>query len=180
MESLPGVNITTTEKEQLSIVREKALELLSYRDHSEKELLDKLLARKCSKDLSLQVVEELRESGYLDEKRFAVALVTQRVRSRPAGVRSLVSLLCSKGLGHNEALEIVQTVMEREGVDERQLALEIVKKELRGREIDDRMRKRLWGKLIRRGFDTAIAGELLSRLTDTGSTAMLEVDSEKL
>lgn len=165
---------------EVSAVRDKALELLSYRDHSEKELLDKLLSRNFPKSLSMDVLDELRAGGLLDDYRFASTLVRERIRSRPSGTRSLASLLRSKGISREEADEVVRTVMVEEGVDEKQLAGRILRTEIRGKTIDGKARQRIWNKLVRKGFDTSVVKDLMNILDEKNVTAAAEIELEKL
>ena len=59
--------------EELSPVRlrAKALDLLSRRDHSEKELEDKLRSRGGKEDDVAQLLVSLRDIGLLDDRRYA-------------------------------------------------------------------------------------------------------------
>lgn len=57
-----------------ALAREKALELVSRRLMSGKELADKLLQRGMSKETADYCVDWLRENGFLDDEHYALAL----------------------------------------------------------------------------------------------------------
>lgn len=60
-------------------VRELAVGMLARRDHSERELRQKLLARQCSSDEIDLAIEHCRYHGWLDDKRFADNFLRQGV-----------------------------------------------------------------------------------------------------
>ena len=66
--------------EEESKVRSKALEYLSRREYSEKELKLKLKARGCNKEIAESVVVRLKQENLVCDVRFAKALVNVRVR----------------------------------------------------------------------------------------------------
>ncbi len=164
----------------ISRIRDKALELLSLRDHSEKELLDKLLERKYQKDLSRQVIGELKARNFINDVRFATSLVEQRLRSKPMGPGGLVSLLGRKGLSRTDALAVVNSVMNDLGIEERDLARKVLDRELSGRTCDLSRRRRVAGLMIRRGFDPHLVRELMDELDEISEPVEVEVHREEL
>jgi regulatory protein len=142
-------------------IREKALELLSLREHSRKELLEKLLRRKFPKDLAETVVRELCEAGILDDARFAVNLVRSRLRNKPCGERGLMSLLRAKGIAPEDARTLVTEVMREEGASEEEMARRIAGTKLKGKVADEKALARVGNLLLRRGFDARIVRKIL-------------------
>lgn len=60
--------------------RSKALHLLGQREHSRKELRQKLRATGCEETLADSVLDTLTAQRYLDDERYAEALVSKRRR----------------------------------------------------------------------------------------------------
>ena len=150
------------------VVREKALDLLSFREHSGKELLEKLLARKFPRNLSMKVIHDLERGDLLNDMRFARNLVRYTLKSRPLGRRAMVSLLCRKGLTLDSAQEIVSSVMQEEGVDEQLLIRKFLEKQLKGGDVDEKRWKKAGNSLLRRGFDGSTVRELLAEIRQAG------------
>ena len=76
---------------------DKALKLLSIREHTEKELRKKLLDKGCSKDDVDTVIEKLISEGSLSEQRFAETYIRSRLRKTPEGKEILRMRLREKG-----------------------------------------------------------------------------------
>ena len=51
--------------------RERALYLLEYRDHSRKELIDKLLRSVNNPSIAEEIADKMEEYGFLDDERYA-------------------------------------------------------------------------------------------------------------
>lgn len=62
-------------------VRDKALQLLTRREHSFAELRQKLLARDFSAELIEEVLEALVQRGHLSDRRYAEALASHRAKN---------------------------------------------------------------------------------------------------
>lgn len=123
--------------------RSKAVELLARREHSRRELEQKLIQRGYSQETISRVLDGLEERGYLDDRRFAESWVGSRIRRKPEGKRKLASGLAAKGV-HREIIEEVL-----QGVDTRQL-LTAAYEQLEGKAGGDR--EKLLRSLAARGF----------------------------
>ena len=91
-------------------LRSKALELLSRREHSRKELKIKLLQRKLDPDIIDRILDDMEASGYLDDRRFASLWISQRLRKKPEGMLKLSAALASKGVSREVIQEVLQDV----------------------------------------------------------------------
>ena len=135
-----------TASARLTRVKEKALELLSARPLSRKELVDKLTARPrnpekgplCDADTAGQAADWLEGLGYLNDKEYARMVAAARAREE----------LRRRGVPR----EHWDTALE--GMDDPAEAIDaFLRKKLRGAELSDpRVRKRLSDALARRGF----------------------------
>lgn len=97
----------------------KAAELLSRRDHSEKELLQKLRQKGYSAGAE-EAAEKLREYGYLDDSRFALSYARELQRLKHFGKRRIEQELMKKGI---ERSLIAETVEQLEFSEEELVAL---------------------------------------------------------
>ena len=83
----------------------KACDLLSFRDHSSRELLTKLRQKGYGEGAE-QAVEKLMEEGYVDDERFARAYAAELVRVKHFGRRRIVTELLKKGIDPSLARDI--------------------------------------------------------------------------
>lgn len=133
-----------------------ALRALTRRDHSEMELRRKLSDKGISAAAVDEVVEKLKRSGYLDDRRFAVRWAESAVRSgRGYGFRLRYDLTM-KGV----AGDVVSEVLERLGeeFEEGETLKSLMQRKFPAfspREGDGREKKRIMGYLQRRGFSVA-------------------------
>ncbi|HAL62830.1 MAG TPA: hypothetical protein DCO93_00130 [Clostridiales bacterium] len=81
-----------------SETKEKALRLLAFRAHSEKELLEKLKRAGAKTEDLPPVVEFLKEYGFLNDAEYAVHLAKDLQNIKKYGKRRIVAELKSKGI----------------------------------------------------------------------------------
>ena len=74
------------------------LRLLSYRDHSVKELINKLVMKGHNRNYSEIAAEKLREYGYLNDERYARFMAESLVERKGMSVRAVRTELLSKGI----------------------------------------------------------------------------------
>lgn len=74
-----------------------AVNLLSRREHSNKELMQKLLAREFHQDDLAEVIEFLLEKNYLSDERYAESMIRNRV-GKGYGLRFIKQELAHKGV----------------------------------------------------------------------------------
>lgn len=133
-----------------------ALSMLSRRDHSEAEVRRRLSAKGFSHDIGDQVIARLRESGYLNDRRFARAFAESAIRNgRGYGFR-LRHDLSRRGIDE----EIIADAMDEVGAeyDEIVVLAGLLARKFAGfdpRQADDRLKRRVVGYFQRRGFSLA-------------------------
>ena len=140
---------------KLTRAREKALELLSARPLSRRELVDKLTARPrnrekeplCDADTAGQAADWLEGLGYLDDREYA-RQVAEHCAAKGYGPARAKEELRRRGVPR----EHWDTALE--GMDDPAAAIDMfLQKKLRGVDLSDpRVRKRLSDALARRGF----------------------------
>lgn len=134
----------------------RALRLLARREHSVKELGEKLLRKAgVEPDDVRAVVQRLADRELVSDRRYAEAYARDAVRMNPRARRLLVGELIDRGVPAPVAGSAVDATFEDEEVDDERLARRLARAYLpsvEGRSTAARWR-RLAGYLQRRGFD---------------------------
>ena len=104
----------------------KASDLLALRDHSEKELLQKL-RQKGFADGAEEATEKLKSYGYLDDSRFALRFAQELQRVKHYGKKRIEQELYRKGVSR----EVVSDTLEQLDFDEDALPALIERRYLR-------------------------------------------------
>ena len=87
---------------------DKAVYLLSIREHSRKELSDKLEKKGFGKeDISL-ALDRLENEGYLSERRFGEVFIRSRLKKNPEGRQILLCRLMEKGCDREVAVSALE------------------------------------------------------------------------
>jgi regulatory protein len=107
-----GINVDCEDIEKLRVnigVRRaynKAVELLSRRDHSEKELIEKL-RQKGHGEFACEAVDKLSEYGYIDDRRFAFVFADELIRLKSYGKKRIEQELYRKGINRDIIGEVI-------------------------------------------------------------------------
>lgn len=132
---------------QRTRARAKAYDLLSYGDMSVKTMRTKLCRYDFDGEVIEAVIDSLVEYGYLDDVRYAAALVKYLACTKCYGPRRISQELYAKGIDRQTAAGALESV----DVD----FYQTVKTHIpRGFDFSDRKAvSRLYGQLVRKGFD---------------------------
>lgn len=84
------------------------LRLLSYRDHSEKELVLKLTQKGHKKEYAQNAVSLLKEYRYIDDERTAEIYAKDLFERRGMSINGIVNELCRKGISREIAVNTVE------------------------------------------------------------------------
>ncbi len=126
--------------------REKALRLISYRDHSKKELTEKI-RRTCDSESAEKAAERMEELGLIDDesfaRRYAESLIFKKNKSKTAARLELAQ----KGIDRELAEEILDGIE----VDPRGQIKLFIEKKYKNIE-DEKIRRRAFAALQRNGF----------------------------
>lgn len=140
--------------------RESALRLISYRDRSISELRKRLIRTDYPEDIVDEVIDQLSNSGLLDDEKFSRDWIKARSASKPMGKTRLAWELRSRGV---EAPLVEESL---EGLDddtEYELAYSVVAGKLaKINKNDPTLRNKLGSLLRRRGF----TWEIITRVID--------------
>lgn len=139
----------------------KALDLLSMRDYSRRELSDKLVTKawekKEQKDMDLgslkqqasDICDRLEELGLLNEERFARSYVDELLRRKHLSKNGLKTALIQKGVQR----DIIETVLEEVEVDPVEQVRELLATKFKTRDLsDEKQRTRTVNALLRLGY----------------------------
>lgn len=141
----------------VSKIKNKALDLLTLRDHSKKELSDKLYQKfsKDSKDynyLKAQidiVCQSLEEQGLLNDERFAKIYAESLVSRKSASASAIKNALAQKGISR----DIASAVIEGLELDPVESIIHILETKYKGKDLtDEYQRNKIIGALTRLGF----------------------------
>lgn len=136
-------NALKAEAERITVLQ-KAVDLLSRREHSIQELRLKLKKRDYDQSVVEQVISTLRHKGYLDDARFAAMWIRSRLRKKPESSFALKAGLMNKGVDADTA----ETAIRDAEIDWQQVLEAAVKKKMH-KTADT---KKVLAYLVRRGF----------------------------
>lgn len=139
-------------------IKEVCLRLLARRDHSRKELLNKLIGKGFDREDVLAVIDELTQQGWQDDQRYAKSYARYRMQKGYGPVRIEYEL---KQNGVDEAN--LEDVLQESGDNWMDLLERVYRKKYNDKNNLDRNE---WAKrsrfLLHRGF----TGEMISALFD--------------
>ena len=130
---------------------ERALDLLELRDHSQKEIIDKLVVKfgLDKKEQAKLVSEKLSEKGLLDDEHFARVYADELIRKKhvsPAGLRAALS---AKGVDRH----ITELVIDEAEIDPIESINYLLDTKFRGKDLlDEKQCDKIITSLYRLGF----------------------------
>ena len=108
--------------QEMNEIFERALNFLSYRPRSEREVEQRLRKKSYTPEQIETVMSQLRKLGYVDDREFARFWVTNRMSFSPRGPRLLRSELRQKGVAQDVVDEILAESAENQKELEAQAA----------------------------------------------------------
>jgi regulatory protein len=144
-------------QDDIEVALQRALNFLSYRPRSEKEVRQNLKKHKYNQAVIDEIIERLVRGKLVDDENFAELWVENRSEFRPRGGRMLHSELRQKGIPD----QVIENALS--DLDETSLALKAARKKSRRYKDLDRneFRKKLYGFLARRGFHYSVISEVV-------------------
>ena len=149
-----GVEITDEQPHQLVTdsnnkrAKEKALWLISYRDHSKKELIDKI-KRTSSEESAVAAVERLTELGLVNDEAYARRYYKELTQgSKHLSPRGARYKLMEKGIDR----ELIDAIVDETDIDEREQIRIIINSKYKNLNSDEKTKKRAVSALQRKGF----------------------------
>lgn len=133
----------------------RALDLLSQRPYTARDLRRKLVQKEVPPDEADAVIERLTEAGLIDDAKYAFAYARSKMLGSGASRRRIKQDLARKGVKGDVAAEAVEQVIVDEEVDTKAVIERAARKKLASMgDLDPLvLRRRLFGFLARRGYD---------------------------
>ncbi len=128
--------------------KNRALNILSYRDHSRNELERKLSNKGCAEDDTQEVLDRLCELGFVNDEAFAHRYYTELTSVRKYSVRRAKAELVKKGIDR----EIIENTVEEVAVDDLETLLALFSGKFRNKINNIEKRNTLAQSLMRNGF----------------------------
>lgn len=145
--------------DEFEIAYQQAINYLSYRTRSEKEVRENLYKHDFSDEVTQEVLQRLRRLQLVNDHRFAQAWVENRNEFRPRSQRALRVELRQKGINEQVIAEVLQDL------DEENLAFQAAARQSRKYAglTWEAYRPKMVAYLARRGFPYGIAGPVAKR-----------------
>lgn len=150
--------------EEKQTAKERALKFLSYRDRSEKEVIDKLKAIGYKETVINWVLAELKRLKLIDDTQFAVSFAKTKMINKPMGEYMLRRELFSKGIDEKDIDEAIAIVYQEK--DPITLATEVALKQVKKyKHLDEtKAKRRVSDFLLRRGFSWDVISDIIGNL----------------
>ena len=146
---------------QLKLCKDKALWLISYRDHSRRELFDKL-KKDYPEDVAEAAVTRMEELGLINDASYARRYTADLINVKHLSERGIRQKLYEKGIDR----DLIDEILNETELDEaQQIRAVIEKKYARGLD-DEKIRRRAVNALQRLGFGYGSIKSVLNEYTD--------------
>ncbi len=146
---------------QLKRCKDKAMWLISYRDHSRRELFDKL-KKDYPEDVAEAAVTRMEELGLINDASYARRYTADLINVKHLSERGIRQKLYEKGIDR----DLIDEILDEAELDEaQQIRAVIEKKYARGLD-DEKIRRRAVNALQRLGFGYGSIKSVLNEYTD--------------
>ena len=126
--------------------KEKALWMISYRDHSKKELKDKI-SRTCDEDSAQKAVERMEELGLVNDENYARRYAQQLLFTKHMSKNGAFQSLVQKGIDK----ELASRILDEITVDSREHIRAVIDKKYKNIN-DEKIKRRASAALQRLGY----------------------------
>lgn len=132
---------------------DRAIRFIETRMHSRKELSDKLKRNEYPIEMIDAVLDRLTEMGYVNDAKFATGKVEAAAKYKHQGPNRARIELAKKGVDREVARQVVEEVFESH--NSMSVARDLARKKMRSLSRLEPVvaKRRLYGMLLRRGFD---------------------------
>jgi regulatory protein len=141
-----------------------AINLLSYRARSQREIMTKMKEKGYDGSMIEKVLEKLQEYGYINDYQFSQQWVSDKQKSKKAGKNLLKQELFQKGIDRDVIQQVIDENVHPE--EEYGRAYELAEKKMRTLQKEDRKSKyrKLSGVLARKGYTFDIISKVLKEI----------------
>ena len=153
------------EQNKLFLAKKTALNILSRREHSKKELERKLYQRKVEKKIIEEVIYEFSNLNYLDDGRFAKEYLEEKLKLKSSGIEKIKKELYAKGVSR----EIIKSVLDEKGnIDETDAAYNLVYKKMKSfaRKTQEKrkVKQKIYSFLLSKGYEYDTIEKVLNKI----------------
>ena len=141
--------------------KDKAMWLISFRDHSRKELIDKL-KKDYSEESCIRAVDRLEELGLIDDGRFARRYTADLINLKHLSERGVRQKLREKGIDR----DLIDEVLDEFVIDEEDQIRTVIEKKYARSLSDEKGRRRAVNALARLGFSYASIKSVLNEYAE--------------
>ncbi|HVF78524.1 MAG TPA: RecX family transcriptional regulator [Solirubrobacteraceae bacterium] len=135
-----------------------AFRYLGKRDRTEAEVRHHLAGKEIGEPAADHAIAEITRMGYIDDARYACTFAEDRRNLDGWGPERIERKLLSLGVGPEH---VAAAVGARDGADELQAALELLRRRVRVVPSSERERERALGMLVRKGYELELAYDAL-------------------
>ncbi len=166
----PGDELTDEELHQLILdsdahrAKEKALYLLEYRDHTKKELTEKIARTAASREAAEAAVDRMEELGLIDDDSYGRRYARELFVRKKYGPLRVRQELRQKGIDPELISELLEEYDDPEAFTER--IGEILEREYCGWREDEKVKRRAFSALQRMGYSYEHIREGMRGLSD--------------
>jgi regulatory protein len=128
--------------------KERALYLIGYRDHSSKELYDKLL-KSVDGEIASQTVDKMKQLGFIDDEKYAKKLIKHYFEIKKLGARRIKYDVINKGID----IQLVEKLISQyfENSDNQQLLIDLIDRKYARYLVDEKGKQKVVNALVRLG-----------------------------
>lgn len=158
--------LSLVNENKLYFIRQRAFRLLGLRLHSKGELKNKLIQKSYEKNLVEDVLNELEQKKYLDDREFALQFAAEKSGNKKWSRKKIYSELIKKNIASDLIQEILDEVINEELNYKNAFAIAQRKMEtLRSRNKDDKVvKEKLTVFLKMRGYGYSTIKNILGQL----------------
>ena len=142
--------------------KDKAMWLISYRDHSRRELTDKL-RRDYPEDVCEKTADRLAELGLLDDERYARRYAADLISVKRLSSKGVSQKLREKGIDR----ELIDEILDENEIDEDEQIRAVINKKYSRVLNDEKGRRRAVNALTRMGFSYQSIKSVMAEYIDT-------------
>lgn len=142
-----------------------ALNSLDYRDHSTREIRQKL-ARKFDSQYVDEAVEKLTELDLINDERYARLYARELFEHKKFGKMRIKSELRAKGIAADTVNEAVDELFDEEEPDNVERIVDIIEKKYYNKMNDESERKKVFAALTRMGYSFSDIREAMAEFSD--------------
>ncbi|GIV45914.1 MAG: hypothetical protein KatS3mg036_0732 [Ignavibacterium sp.] len=152
--------------ETFYLIKQKAFRLLQRRIHTAKELHTKLRQKFSDNELIKKCIDELQQKGYVDDKEFAIAFISEKQKSKKWSRTRLKSEMIKRGISFQIINEVLNETFSSE--KEVQSAKELAEKKYKQLIRKESDKRKLFQKIIMylqsKGYDYDLSSDIVRKI----------------